>query len=329
MSALLTHHVAGPQAKTGTGNADFVNDLVSLVNSKSGDADFKWQIASSQNSNPFYVVLKRKDASNGRIMLICHSSAPAGANSAIYGGSPTANSWCITWFPNGNVDSPSNLSAASGTILGNDTGVVKASSMIAISTLYTTSVTLSWFDSEETFHLIAANPASVTTYSLHAGKIYVDAADNEYDGVFCTNATNPLSLFGSKTSSAAWQPPSVSMVYGQTGTMFFGTNYGAADRKFFQGMVPNSFLNNNPGSDEIMRNSATNQVSFFPINLIGQTKQVGFPLKLRQMAYGPSPTGPLEVHNESGPVTKAFSMQHTTSPAGASAQWPWLLNFKI
>src|SRR6185436_4337992 len=104
MSSTLSWKRAGPQTKTGTANADFVNDLVSCIGSKSADATFLWEVAGSSNTNPFYVNLRRKSGAAGRIMFICHSSTPAGTNPVLYDAAPTTNQWAVAYFPAGTAN---------------------------------------------------------------------------------------------------------------------------------------------------------------------------------------------------------------------------------
>lgn len=126
MSATLTWHASGPATKTGTTQAAFMTDIAAMVSANSGDSNFKWQVASSNDSSaPYYVVLKRKDASAGRVLFVAWTSTPAGFNTAILDQNPSTTAFYVAYFPAGNVDTPSNLTASSGTILGDDTGAVK------------------------------------------------------------------------------------------------------------------------------------------------------------------------------------------------------------
>lgn len=150
MSATLTWYNSGLGTKTGTTVAALINDIVSLVNSYSGDANFSWQVASSSTAaSPNYVVLKRKDGSAGRILLVIWTSAPAGNNAAILDQAPSSNSLYGAWFPSGNVDTPSNLTASSGTILGNDSGCTKVWAPMVVGAVYAASFQPFYFDSAE------------------------------------------------------------------------------------------------------------------------------------------------------------------------------------
>ena len=80
--------------------------------------------------------MKRKDGSAGRILIVIWTVAPGGNNAAILDTTPGVNVPYIAWFPSGNVDTPSNLLAASGTILGNDANCVKVASLGGIGTIY-------------------------------------------------------------------------------------------------------------------------------------------------------------------------------------------------
>lgn len=141
MSTTLTWNFSGLATKSGTTNTALIDDIVALVNSKSGDANYKWQVASSNTAgNPLYVVLKRKDASAGRLLLMVFSSAPGASNTAAFDQNAQANQLYGAWFPNGNVDVPSNIAVASGTMMGNDTGAVKVWAGIGVVSAYGTGV---------------------------------------------------------------------------------------------------------------------------------------------------------------------------------------------
>ncbi len=329
MSALLTWKKAGPQAKTGTGSGEFVDDLVSLINSKSGDATFLWEVASSSNTNPFYVVLKRKSGAAGRLMFICFSSAPAGNNPAFLQANPTANNWMATWFPAGNIDTPTNISASSGTVFGVDTGAVKASSIMNVGSLYAANYVLNVFASADVVYVLSNDPAATSTYCLAGGKMVVDANDDEYDAVFACTNTAPLNQFGNRQNGMSWQDGSTTLNAGSSNTTYIRTNYGASDRLFFTGMYPNSFMVEDPGTDDILANAGTSEANFFAVPLVGRTKGIGFPLKFRQLAFGPPIGSAFATYDTTGPVLAATSMCPMTSPTGSQTTFPWLTEFKV
>ncbi len=93
MSATLTWKYNGPSgALTGSTLATFMTDLKALVDSVSANPDYSWEVCSSSLvSTPFYVTLRRKDLSAGRVLVVGWGSAPAGNNAAILQTAPTAN----------------------------------------------------------------------------------------------------------------------------------------------------------------------------------------------------------------------------------------------
>lgn len=325
MSATLTWYHVANAAKTGTTVAAFFTDLKNAVDSKSGDANYKWQVASSSLAGtPYYVVLKRKDGSAGRILFVCWTSNPAGNNAAILEGIPTNNSLHVAYFPAGNVDTPSNLTAASGTIMGDDTGVIKCTtSATGITSFYGTSVAIHYADSQEAFAMMVQNPASLPSMLYLAGAILVDGSDNAYDAVLM--AQTP-STFGS--SSAAMMPWSTSDVSAGLGTTpCVRTNYGSADRLYYSAWLPGgSWASAAVSSTDILSDTTTNKVWFVPYQLLGQTKGEGFVLKLRQIAYGPGTTAAFTAYSTTGPVVQARQFNALT--VGGNG-YMWLTNFKL
>src|SRR5690606_6279257 len=148
--------------------------------SKSGDATFSWEVASSNTAtSPNYIVLRRKNLSAGRILLVVWTGAPAGNNSAILDGAPSINVLYGAWFPSGNVDTPSNLTASSGTVLGSVFGCTIVWAAMSISSIYGVSIRRFYFDSAEAVVFGFQNPAAgAQVYMGGAGDLLVDAADN-------------------------------------------------------------------------------------------------------------------------------------------------------
>ncbi|MBS0330787.1 MAG: hypothetical protein JSR30_13100 [Proteobacteria bacterium] len=323
MSATLTWYHSGLGTKTGTTNAALIDDLVTLINSKSGDANFKWQVASSQNTNPFYIVLKRKDGSAGRILLVIWSSSPAGNNSAILDAAPALNALYGAYFPNGNVDTPSNLTASSGTILGNDSNAVKVWASMLVGNIYAANLQPFYFDSAEAVVFGFQNPASTTAYMGGAGELLVDASDNAYGATFALGSGAPT--FGGSSPTIPWSSSSVSA---SSGTACVRTNYGAANRTYFTAYAPSGAWGTQAiGSTDVLTDTANARAYFVPIQLLGQTKGEGFPLKLRQIAIGPSTTAAFTPYNTSGPVVQA--RQFYAGTTGTTAGYPWFVNFKL
>lgn len=324
MSATLTWASSGLGAKTGTAIGNLFADLVTLITSKAGDSSFYWQVASSNTgSTPYQITLKPKSGAAGRILLVAWSSAPAGNNSAILDGAPGANNLYGAYFPAGNVDTPSNLTASSGTIMGDDTGAVKVWAAMNIATIYGASVQPYYFDSQEAMVFCFQNPAATTAFFAVAGAILVDGSDNAYDAVLSTATAG--SNFGSTIASPI--PHTVSAVLANSNVACVRTNYGSSNRVYFLAWYPSgSWANVAVSSTDILTITASNLAYFVPLQLLGQTKGEGFILKLRQMALGPGTVGAFTVYNTTGPTAAARQVCAATS--GANGQ-PWLTNFKL
>ena len=324
MSAILSWASSGLGAKTGTAIGNLFADMVTLITSKSGDATFKWQVASSNTgSTPYQITLKPKAGGAGRILLVAWSSAPAGNNSAILDVAPSTSNLYGAFFPAGNVDTPSNLTASSGTVMGDDTGAVKVWAAMPISTIYGASIQPFYFDSDEAVAFGFQNPASGTAYFAAAGAIVVDDADNAYSAV-ASFANNSASGYGSSLGLMGW---SSSATTAGSATPCVRTNYGAANRVYFHGLVPlGTWGATAPGPTDILTDTTNSDAWFYPLPLLGQAKGGGFALKWRQIGMGPGTSGPLTPYNSTGPVVAA--RQFNAATAGGNG-YPWLTNFKI
>jgi hypothetical protein len=231
----------------------------------------------------------------------------------------------VAWFPNGNVDSPSNLTAASGTILGDDTGVVKVSLNLTVATMYAANVQWYVFDSgtDEGLVLGSQNPSASNIFCFGAGKLLVDANDDAHD---CTFASSAWNSFG---SAPVWDWVSIATTVnaGSTSTPHIRTNYGATDRLFFAPWQPTGWATQpSGGGNEILVNTSTNKAYFVPKQLTGRTVGVGIPLKLRQIAHGPASSAAFAIYNISGPTLAATQFcARTTGDSNA----PWFTQFKL
>lgn len=328
-SATLTWQNSGLGTKTGTARDDFFNDLNTLVTSKAGDANFRWQVASfSIAGNPRYIVLKRKNGSDGRILIVGYTGAPAGSNTTLFdvaAGSIVTTSQHIAWFPNGNVDTPSNLAAASGTILGNDTGAVKVSTAGATSSIYAALFQHYYMESEEGIWFFTQNPAAATIHAYGAGMLIVDGTDTEH-GCTLTSSLTAMGQIGTASPVFTWT--TAAQTAGSTNSNNnIRTNYGSNNRTYFQGFTPTGgWAASAVSSTDILTDTANNRAWFVPIQLLGQVKGEGFVLKLRQFGLGPGTVGPFTVYNTSGPTVQARQVNALTSGGNG---YPWVVNFKI
>lgn len=337
MSATLTWYYSGVGAKTGTTIATAITDLVALFNSKLGDANFSWQVASSSTAgNPHYIVLKRKDGSVGRILLLIYTGAPAGINSAIFndGVGPSTSAYYCSWFPLGNVDTPSNLLSASGTILGNDTDCTYVTRSGPIANLYNTAQQLYYFDSAEAVYLFSQQQPNSSSHFLWAaaGNIYVDFADTEYGGTLGFGAAGNTEGLSSSAATfpIPWQSNTTAFTASSNtsrGRIKYG---GSANKLVFGPYAPSGAWAGHStigGSSDPMKDIPNNKVWFAPILLMGNSvKGEGIIAKLRQVAVGPSSSIGGEYYSESGPVVKA---RHSNSSTGIAAAGAWFVNFKV
>jgi hypothetical protein len=324
MSTLLTWHRT-TAAKTATTIAGLLNDIDSAITAQSANADFKWEVASKNTAaTPFYLVLKRKDASAGRILIAHWSSAPAGVNTAIFDVTPSTTNVFIAWFPSGNVDTPSNLTAASGTILGDDTNCTKVVTMGVLTTIYAASFQPYVWDSTEAVWITLTNPASGSTiYAGGAGKIWVDKDDNEFDGVWGSGSDN-FHSFGAVSPPTTWQ----AAAFNAGSTVGGGRSHkGANNRAYFTAYGrPGAWGDTTSFTDTVMHDGGTSKVYFDAILFLPQTKGVGPDLKFRQLAVGPPTAAAFSIYNTASLTPAAISSQ---SNATAAAGEPWFTNFKV
>lgn len=327
MSATLTWFSSGLGVKLGTTRADFITDLNNLVVTKVADANFKWQVASvSVAGNPNWLCLKRKSGSAGRILIVAYTAAPAGANTALFdvaAGSISTTGAYIAWFPAGNVDTPSNLTAASGTILGDDTGAVKVANNGTTSTNYAALFQHYYFDSDEGVWFFQTNPAASTIGYMAAGDLLVDGSDVVY-GATIGGGTGAITWSASASTAHTFSATTISA---GAATQVIRTNYGSSNRTYYNAYSANgAWAASAASSTDILTDTALNKAWFVPVVVIGNTKGEGPVLKHRQVAFGPAVTNSFTVYNTTGPVVQA---QHMSGNTVITAGVPWLTNFKL
>ena len=325
MSATLTWFSSGLGTKTGTTNAAMFTDIVAVFATKAADANFSWVVASSSTAGPLYIVLKPKSGAVGRILLVMWAVSPAGNNTAILDGAPSVNYLYVAYFPNGNVDTPSNLTAASGTILGNDAGAVKVIPFGQPSTIYGASIAPFYFDSQEAIFFGFNNPANNTTFGGAAGNIIVDASDTAYPAVMGCSTSAGWQTLGS--SSASPMPWVVTANLAGSTNSGLRTNYGSNNRVYYQAWTANgSWASVGVSSTDIMTDAGNSKAWFVPVQMLGLVKGEGFVLKLRQIAHGPGTLGAFQAYQTSGPTVQARQFNAATGGSNGS---PWLTNFKL
>lgn len=326
MSSTLTWYNSGLGTKTGTTNAALFTNLGTLITSKSADDNFSWQVASQVTTgNVYHMVLKRKDGSAGRILLLLYTTAPANAPSTLFELTATSiNPNCLygAFFPAGNSDTPQGLTAATGTILGDDTGAVKVWASMDVSVIYTTNTRVFYFESAEAVVFGFHNQDSGQTFMAGAGWLLVDSVDNAYAATFGIS-NNPTYIFGGVGSSAfPWQPGRA-----EAGGSYsvVRTNLGSPAKQYFSGWLPGNWAAQSVVSD-LLTDDANSKAYFVPVQLIGHTKGEGFVFKLRQIAMGPTSSAAASIYSTTGPVVAA--RQFSYQVAGAAGV-PWMVNFKL
>lgn len=329
MSATLTWYFSGAGTKTGTAIGNYFTDYKNLFDANIANADFTWEVAaSSLAGTPYYLWLRRKDGSNGRILLISWSSGPAGNNSAILDTSPTTSQIYLAWFPNGTAASPSNLTASSGSISGDDTNCVKCSPMYTIASAYSTSMLPYYFDCEDGLTFLSGNPGSTQGWYGFVGDLAVDANDVAY-GITAGSLSSSIQSFAG-SSSPPFPFAAAGIAAGATSAGYIKSNYAtqASNTAWYQAYMPSSsWASVAISSTDVLSDTANNDVWFVPIQLMASgIKGGGFPIKLRQIAMGPGSSAAFQTYQTSGPVIQARQVNHITA---GNTGCPWLVNFKI
>lgn len=328
MSATITWHQGGGLANSGSASdTQFFTDLKAMFDDKSGDANFKWEVASSNlGSTPRQITLKRKDASDGRILIVMWDSSAPTSHPALCNASINTGIPYIGYFPNGNVDTPSNLTSNSGTILGDDTDAVHLANAYYRSSMYNGSTDRFYYmDSEAGVFIWVQNPASTPSYWFGAGDLVVDAADDAYP---CTMGSSSNGLGGwSSGFPIGWN----STVNGPNTTdqqsySIVISHLVSTNKRFFSPIQYSSAFGSAGASTNLLRDNSVDKLFFVPIYLTPYGRGLGIQGKIRQMAVGPDASAPFESPNMSGPTVAAIVMSAYTSTITAT---PWVTNFKV
>jgi hypothetical protein len=342
MASTLTWTESTGPTQTAATLAGFFADLDTMITANASNSAFNWKVGQYQNSNPYYITLVQKSnvPSGGNpapvILIVGYTGAPAGVNTDIFdsGATITANSVHIIYFPSATTSTPSNLSSASGTVMGSDTNCVKACTSGAIaSTFYAATYQLWYMDSADGIYLFSQTPNATAYQALGAGLLLVDYSGNAYaatcgiyDGSSDVTLLSNWKEWSSTFTGAGNELPSAAI---------YRTNYGTADSLFFLAFGVSTALTpwlnqTNGAAADILVNLATSTVYFAPIMLLGQTKGQGVVLKIRQIAMGPqTPTASVAFYGYygTGNVLQAFAMSNNN--ASATSLFPWAVNFQV
>lgn len=323
-STTLNFANSGNGVKTGTAAADLINNYETLCGTFSANAAFNWEIAGKSVVTPFYLLWRRKNGSAGRIAIMHWSSTPAANNAAILDSTPSTSAVYACYFPNGTGTTLSNLTAAAGTICGNDTDCTKVSYIGAIGTIYAASYVPFYLDTAETLTFGQGNPATTTQFMSYHGEILVNNADVAYGGSMGLAGGSMGSWGGSGAAPIPWL--ATAPLAGGGLSPAIKTNYGSANRSYyFYGQPGGPWASSPVGSTDILTNTATNDVWFPNIQLLGNTKGEGTALNLRQLGWGPGTVGPYTPYLVLG-VQQAIQFCNATTGGNG---FPWFTNFKL
>lgn len=322
---LITWASSGLGTKTAATLAALFSDTVTLINAASPGAEFSWQVASSNfASGPYYIVLKRKNGSAGRILVVSWLTAPAGNNPSLLGQAPSNNGVYWAYFPAGSVDTPSNLTAASGAVLGDDTGSTQVSGGTAGTTYYMTNYRPFYFDSEAGVVFGSQDPANNTfCYMSGAGDLVVDTADDVAHATAFASS-NSSTNYGTATACIQW---TAAGPLAGSGTHAVRVVIGGVRRTLYQAYTyTGNWAAQSVGPADMLSETATSRRYYSPIALVGTVKGEGPAFKLRQIGLGSGSVGPFEAYSVSGPAVA--SRQFSASTAGSNGS-PWMLNIKV
>lgn len=319
---------ATPVSKSGNGMAAFFTDLKDTIDNESANANFLWQSASILTTAGLqYLVLKRKDGSAGRILLLGWSaSSPASPNPTLFTtGTPTLNRPHMAWFPNGNTDTPSQLASGNtGTIMGDDTGCTYA--VTAPVTAYGSNYSPWCWASEEIVVFGYQNTSGNGTSSFAAGALFVDRDDNASDGAYMDTegsltAALASTLIPSPGNTVTW---STSFAFGFNGHGICVNDAGGKRALALAAGFVGSYADNNSSAQNVHIDTALAKAWFQPIAFLDSTKGGGWKYKMRQLAIGPPTASPLEVINTAtlSPAAVSLSEYRVTSTV-------WGTNFKV
>lgn len=324
MSSTLNWASSGNAAKTGTTVALFMADIVAMITAQAGNAAFNWQVAgSSIAATPFTIVLSRKDASAGRIGIICLTSAFTNIQPVLWEQLPAINNVFIAYFPQGTGSTLSNLNATSGTVCGVDTNAPFASSIDTVATVYGASVVPYYFDSYDAIYLQLNNPAATTEYTLGAGELVEDGSGTTYPSTLGTGTVG----WSTFNAPVQYQTPSAKVLAGALPNSVQANYLGTKKQFYCPFSTLNSWSNLTHSSvDSILADDANSKVWFAPVPLMSQTRGEGAILKFRQLGWGPGQTSAFFKYSTTGPVVQAQMMSNVTA---GQVSAPYLTNFKI
>lgn len=267
-------------------------------------SDVPWQVCSFNDSvAPYYLTLKRKTGSAGRILFVVPTSNPGTTYNPQLGNLSWSNSnMRIAFFPSATSDTPANILATSGDVFTNPAGGSGLGPSFATTT--GANVFTAWVCEDGIAFRYGPKTASTSTLVI-VGDLLEDGVGNQA----------PISIAVSSGDLAA--APIASPSATSTGGL---TLLSGASIHFGAGLTPPSTIGN------YMRDSGPKSAWFHPRSMCSFQLPLGETMKykLRQIAYGPTPLASYETLTDTGAVIKAISIF-----PGTTTGHPWLTNFKV
>lgn len=332
-TSVLNWELSAVATKSGTGIAAYFTDLKSVLDGEAANASFLWEAASIQTSAGLqYLVVKRKDGSPGRLLLLNWTTgAPAAPNPAIFTIAITANRLFAAWFPNGNVDTPSQLATGNtGTIMGDDTGCTYAGVSGEGSSPYSAGFAAFAISSQEIIIIGSRNSSAGSFNEVLGGLIFVDRDDNAANGVLLDSQVSSLGFLKSALTASASQQDS-GLTWTASPSFGGATSNSASINDVFgkravglAAMFSGAYASNNSSLENIHKDSSVSKVWFQPIPVLDFIKGRGWGYKLRQIAVGPPVTAPDDII-----TTVSLSPAAIAPSANGLQQSCWLTNFKV
>jgi hypothetical protein len=316
-------------SNSGTTPAAFLTDLKARIDANSADPAYLWEVCGSELvTTPLYLVLRRKDLSAGRVLVVSWTSGPAGNNAAILDQAPTANAIYCAFFPGGTANTPSNLTAASGTIMGNDAGAIKCVAAGPASTIHAASFRVAYVETAESFGFFTfANTGSSTIYGALVGNILVDGTDTAYPAAYAGGSSG-FNFAVASSNPLVWQTSAI--LAGNGSSAQLRTNAGETNRTMYLAYTPSGPWNAQTfaASTDPTVDSASGRLFLMAVPVVGRSgTKDGTALKFRQIALGPSASAAWPSINISGP-TKVATGLWGFAPSSSAATL-WLTDVKI
>lgn len=268
-------------------------------------ADFPWQICSFEGTtSPWFVTLKRKNLSPGRIVIMAVTSAPGSTyNPQLSGGLAWSGVGVrAAWFPSATSDTPANILATSGDVFTNpagSTGLGPNTSMVTGANLMSC-----WACEDGIFLRYGSTTGTNSMWVI--GNMIEDHLGAE-DGISFSSPTS-MEVLTPSTVPSYITNGGLKIVSGSS--IHLGTGWVVTTSPMYSGI----------------RDNGLKKFWALPRSLYSYQLPNGlwFKYKLRQIAYGPTPLAGFERIAIDGDITKALS----TFPA-ATTGYPWLTNYQV